>query len=122
DKPALAVANVPNMCHMDYGMLYASGSINEIAGYAALFPDKQQDVLETVRYFDVMNVADRIQIPVLISFGLQDSICMPEMIYAVYNRMNRNQKEIHPYPFMGHAQIGYHNRLGMEFMEEYRCN
>lgn len=120
DKPALAVANVPNMCHMDYGMLYVDGSLTEIANFATLFPDKQRDVLEVVSYFDVMNLADRIQIPTLISVGLQDSVCMPETVYAAYNRMNRNKKEIHPYPFMDHTQIGYHNRIGMEFMENYR--
>lgn len=120
DKPALAVANVPNMCHMDYGLLYGDGSLTEIATFATLFPDKQRQVLETLSYFDVMNLADRIQIPTLISVGLQDPICMPEMVYAAYNRMNRNQKEIHPYPFMGHAQIAYHNRIGMQFMEAYR--
>lgn len=119
DIPALVVANVPNLCHMDYGILHSNSSLSELARFVTLFPDKLDAVLETISYFDIMNLAERIRVPVMISVGLKDTVCMPETIYAAYNRL-KGAKEIHPYPFMGHAQIGYHNRLGMEFMERYR--
>ncbi|WP_409340876.1 acetylxylan esterase [Paenibacillus sp. MBLB4367] len=120
DKPALVVANVPNLCHMDFGMLNSTGSLTELSKFTTTFPDRLAEVLDTVSYFDVMNMAERIRIPVMISVGLKDTICMPETVYAAYNRMTC-QKEIHPYPFMGHTNIGYHNRLAMRFMEQYQA-
>ena len=119
DKPALAVANVPNMCHIDFGMLNSTGSLTELSKLSTVFPDRLEAIMDTVSYFDVMNLAEKIRIPVLISVGLKDTICMPETVYAAYNRIN-SRKEIHPYPFMGHTNIGYHNRLAMRFMESYR--
>ncbi|MEF3304305.1 acetylxylan esterase [Paenibacillus sp. GYB003] len=114
DKPALAVANVPNMCHMDFGMLHSTGSLTELAQFANEFPDRLDAVLETLGYFDIMNLAERIRVPVIVSVGLKDTVCMPETVYAAYNRMTC-EKEIHPYPFMGHEHIGFHNRKTIEF-------
>lgn len=119
DKPALAVAAVPNMCHMDFGILNSSSSLSELARFCTNNPDKLETVLDTLSYFDNMNLADRIKIPVLVSVGLKDTCCMPETVYAAYNRIG-GEKRICPYSFMGHAQIAYHNRLGMAFMEKHR--
>lgn len=115
DKPAIAVANVPNMCHMDFGMLNSTGSLTELSAFVNEYPDRLNRVLETISYFDILNLAERIRIPVIVSVGLKDTICMPETVYAAYNRLSC-EKEIHPYPFMGHDHIGYHNRKTIEFV------
>lgn len=115
DTPALAVANVPNMCHMDFGMLNSTGSLTELSAFVNEFPDRLDAVLDTLGYFDIMNLAERIRIPVIVSVGLKDTICMPETVYAAYNRLTC-EKEIHPYPFMGHEHLGYHNRKTLEFV------
>ncbi|PYI53909.1 acetylxylan esterase [Paenibacillus flagellatus] len=116
DKPALAVANVPNMCHMDFGVLNSTGSLTELAAFVNEFPDRLDAVLDTLSYFDIMNLAERIRIPVIVSVGLKDTVCMPETVYAAYNRLTC-EKEIHAYPFMGHEHIGYHNRKTIEFVK-----
>ncbi|GAA3409071.1 acetylxylan esterase [Paenibacillus hodogayensis] len=118
ERPALAVANVPNMCHMDFGLLNSTGSLTELSTYANEFPDRLDVVLDTLSYFDILNLAERIRVPVILSVGLKDTICMPETVYAAYNRLTC-KKEIHPYPFMGHEHIGYHNRKTIEFIRRH---
>ncbi|WP_240041211.1 acetylxylan esterase [Paenibacillus ginsengarvi] len=114
-KPKLAVAGVPNLCHMDFGILNSTGSLTELADFVNEFPDKLDAVLHTLGYFDLLNLAPRIRIPVLVTVGLKDTVCMPETIYAAYNRMTCD-KEIYPFPFMGHEHAGSRVRLTIDFV------
>ncbi|WP_276354863.1 acetylxylan esterase [Cohnella caldifontis] len=115
DIPALAVAHIPNMCHMDYGILNSAGSLTEAADYVARFPDQLETVLGTLSYFDALNLAHRIRVPTLLSCGLKDPITMPETIYAAYNRI-ASPKEMLVYPFSGHHVGGDQNRKAMAFI------
>ncbi|WP_240353172.1 acetylxylan esterase [Cohnella algarum] len=117
DKPAVAIANIPNMCQMDFGLLNSTGSLTEAADFVARFPDKLEQVLDTLSYFDMVNLAGRIRIPVMVSVGLKDTVCMPETIFAAYNRIP-SRKEIRVYPFTGHAVVPGHNRLMLEFIRK----
>ncbi|MEK3916364.1 acetylxylan esterase [Paenibacillus sp. FSL H7-0331] len=121
DKPAAAIANIPNMCHMDHGLLHSTGSLTEAAAFIAQFPDKLNQVLETLSYFDMLNMAHQIKIPIMISVGLKDTVCLPETIFPVYNRI-RSEKHLHTYPFTGHNVVAGHNRLMLNFIEEKLLN
>jgi cephalosporin-C deacetylase len=116
DKPALAAASIPNMCHMDQGLLTSTGSLTEAAAFVERFPDRLEQVLETLSYFDILNLAERIHVPVMMSVGLKDTVCLPETIFAAYNRIP-GHKVIHTYPFTGHQVGAYHNRLVLEFVK-----
>jgi len=118
EKPALVLANIPNMCQMDFGLLNSTGSLTEAAEFVARFPDKLDQVLDTLSYFDLVNLADRIRIPALLSVGLKDTVCLPETIFAVYNRIP-GPKTIRVYPFTGHAVVPGHNRLMLQFVREH---
>lgn len=115
DVPSIAVAHIPNMCHMDFGILNSSSSLTEAADFLNRFPERLDDVLRTLSYFDIMNLAGRIRIPLLVSVGLKDPVTMPETIYAAYNRIE-SDKRIEVYPFLGHAVGGDQNRKALEFM------
>ncbi|MFD0682237.1 MULTISPECIES: acetylxylan esterase [unclassified Paenibacillus] len=117
DKPALAIANIPNMCHMDHGLLNSTGSLTEAAAFVARYPDKLEQVLETLSYFDILNLGERIRIPAMLSVGLKDTVCLPETVFAAYNRIT-SEKAIHTYPFTGHEVVAYHNRLMLDFVSE----
>ncbi|MEK8130968.1 alpha/beta fold hydrolase [Paenibacillus filicis] len=112
-----AVANVPNMCHMDFGILNSTSSLAEAAQFVTVFPDKLEQVLQTLSYFDIINLADRITVPVLCSVGLKDMICMPETIFAAYNRLPVKDKTMEVYPFMGHALGRDMDRKAYAFMK-----
>jgi cephalosporin-C deacetylase len=112
DKPWKIIADIPSMCHLDYGIFNSTGSLTEAAAFVSRNPDKLDQVLHTMSYFDMLNLHDRIQAPILMSVSLKDTVCMPETIFAVYNRLT-GPKEIHVYPFLGHAvgPDGFRNRI-----------
>lgn len=118
DIPVIAVANIPNMSHMDFGILNSESSLREAAQLVSRYPEYLDQVLETLSYFDMINLADRIQVPILISCGLKDTVCMPETVYAVYNRIH-SEKEMCLYPFDGHMVSPYHQRKTMEFVQKH---
>ncbi|MGM0880209.1 MAG: acetylxylan esterase [Bacillota bacterium] len=115
-KVSAVVANIPNMCHMDYGIMHSTGSLTEIAQYIKRYPEQLSSVLETIAHFDLLNLADRIKAPVLMSVGWKDTVCLPETVYAVYNRI-RSHKQIINYPFSGHEVSEYQTRAAIEFLK-----
>ena len=52
-------------------------------------------------YFDVKNFTDRIQCPVLMAIGLQDTVCPPHTNFAGYNQI-KTEKSWICYPAAGH--------------------
>ncbi|WP_284646051.1 acetylxylan esterase [Paenibacillus silviterrae] len=114
DKLAFAIADIPNMCHMDWGIFNSTGSLTEAADYVSRFPDKWEAVTKTLSYFDNMNLAHRIRIPILVSVSLKDTVCMPETVFAAYNRIT-SEKQLHIYPFRGHSTGDKHLRKILEF-------
>ncbi|CAM4261098.1 acetylxylan esterase [Saccharibacillus endophyticus] len=118
DVPKAAVAHIPNMCHMDFGILNSNSSLSEAAEFVSRHPEHFDAVLKTLSYFDNLNLAPRIQIPIMVSCGLKDPCCMPETVYAAYNRI-MSEKEMRVYPFDGHWVSDGQNRLAMEFLARY---
>ena len=113
---AAIIADIPNMCHMDYGIMHSTGSLTEIAQYVKRYPDQLGDVLEALAYFDMLNLASRIHAPVLMSVGWKEkNTSVPETIYSVYNRLNTD-KRIYDYPFNGHEVGEFHNRERIQFL------
>ncbi len=115
-KTAYCIADIPNLCHMDFGILNSTGSLTEVADYVKRFPDQLDTVLETVSYFDIMNLADQLEAPVMMSVGLKDLVCMPETIFAAYNRIQA-EKEIHVYPFSGHEISVEHTQKVLQYIK-----
>ncbi|HEX6923901.1 MAG TPA: acetylxylan esterase [Longimicrobiaceae bacterium] len=67
-------------------------------GRAASYPQwnvEDPAVLETARYFDIVNFAGRIQVPALVSMGFIDELTRPTGIWAAFNRL-RGPKEVVP--------------------------
>ena len=85
-KITAMLANVPGGCDVT----------GASAGRAAGFPywsnhatwDKNPQILETGRYFDAVNFADRIKCPALVSCGLIDETCPAAGVLAAFNQMN----------------------------------
>ncbi len=76
----------PAMCDMTGSLFDRAG------GWPAPFADKNkwakpshQDKLETVKYYDALNFAKKIKVPVFFTFGYNDDIVPPTSIYAAYN-------------------------------------
>lgn len=117
EEVAYCIANVPSLCHLDYGVLHSTGSLTEVATYLNKYPSQLDAVLDTLSYFDVMNMAHLIRVPVMMSVGLKDTICMPETIFAAYNRITA-PKEMHVYPFCGHAVLEEQGRKMLHYVKD----
>lgn len=99
----LAAPCVPYLCHYRRAVDIAEYPYREIADYVRAWPQRYGQVMETLSYFDNMNLADRIRGRVLISVGLCDLICPPSTIFAVINRL-KCRKEVVVYPCSGHEE------------------
>ena len=116
---AAAVADIPNMCQMDFGIFNSTGSLSEAAEFVNRHPEHLERVLATLSYFDAVNCADRIRCPILVSAGLKDMVCWPETIYAAYNGIASEQKTIVPFPFAGHFVPPGHGRTVHAFLKRH---
>lgn len=94
------VSNVP-------GLTDHTGNVaGRIAGWPKAIPkgtDGKPDpkVLEAMRYYDGVNFASRIKIPVHMEVGFIDIICPPTCSYVAYNNLG-GKKDIVNYPDRGH--------------------
>lgn len=116
---AATVAHIPNMCWMDYSVMHSTGTLSEVGQLASIFPDELDGILRTLSYFDVNNLAERIRNPVLLSVGLKDMVCWPETIFAAFNQLGSQHKEILTDPFAGHSVSGAFQHKGMTFVANW---
>jgi cephalosporin-C deacetylase len=119
DKPRAILADIPNLCHLDYGIYHSTGSLSELAQYCSHYPHHLGKVLDTLSYFDMLNLAHRIKVPALLSVGLKDPICPPETVFPVYHRIASPVKDLQIYPFIGHSVMQAQQRLGIQFIREH---
>jgi cephalosporin-C deacetylase len=96
----LCVADIPWLA--DWVSYFRLTDWLEVNEWIAARPERSwKSTLETLSYFDTMNVAARIRCPVLMSVGLQDRICPPSTSFATFNRI-AGPKEYVVYPRARH--------------------
>jgi cephalosporin-C deacetylase len=109
-RPKLAMPEVPFLCH--YRRAVEVSDVNpylELALYCHRNPDRESQVFQTLSYFDNLSIAGKITCPVLVTVGLQDKVCPPSTIFAVYNHLSSTEKEIRVYPFGAHEAYPTHH-------------
>ncbi len=75
--------------------------------------------LETLSYFDTLNMAPWIECPVFMGVGLQDPICPPATVFAVFNRL-RGPREYRVYPQARHnVGPGHRDRVHAWMRERF---
>jgi len=62
----------------------------------------REDVYKLLSYFDIKNLAGRINAPLLMGVGLIDDVCPPHINFAAYNQV-KSEKRYIVYPFAGHG-------------------
>lgn len=101
-RPALAIADVPNMCHLAQAIHEKSaGSLTIVENFLDKHPEYTEQVFTTLSYFDNLNLVEQIDCRVRVSVGLKDPICTPKSIFGVYNHIQA-PKSIEVYPFAKH--------------------
>ncbi len=102
DRPKLAVAEVPFLCHFRRSVdITPLGPYTEVADWMRLRPETAEQSWRTLSYVDCMNLADRITCETVMTAGLWDDVCPPSGIFAAYNHIVAD-KQIEVHDFMGH--------------------
>jgi cephalosporin-C deacetylase len=104
--PRLALTDVPSNSNLQRRVEGEHGSFAAVAAYLKEHPAHLGRAMETLSYFDTMNLADRITCPVFASVALRDTVCPAECYFATYNRI-LSDKRIEVYPFNGHDGAGH---------------
>jgi len=74
----------------------------EITRYLAVHRDQDERVFRTLAYFDGVNFARRVRAPALFSVALMDAIVLPSSVFAAYNHLGGDDREIEVYTYNGH--------------------
>ncbi len=78
----------------------------DVRKYIGEHPEKRAAVMNTVKYYDTLDVADRIKVPVLVQTGLKDRTCPAPMIETMYARLKSAKKSLKEYPDADHSDQG----------------
>ncbi len=106
DRRVRAVsAGVPFLTNFPLSMTMTGNPFREVVRYIEQHPDRKTRVLRTVSYADVLNFADRITAPALVSAGLFDRTCPAPAIYGMFLRLASKDKEIRLYPWLDHLEV-----------------
>lgn len=115
---ALCLADVFSGCWWEKRIETRTAGGSYIAEYLRRRPEATRQVFQTLSYYDVLNLVDRIRCPVRASCCLKDPAIPPECVFAGYNRIT-SDKDIEIYPLGDHVvppvQIEKELRFAREF-------
>ena len=75
----------------------------DIAGYLRGRPAAKAAALKTLSYFDVLNFAGRVRVPVFVETGLMDRTCPADGIIAMFNALASREKSLRAFPAADHV-------------------
>ncbi|MET0108298.1 MAG: acetylxylan esterase [Candidatus Thiodiazotropha sp.] len=97
-SPDLLAVGVPTFGWTEGRYIFVkSGSGAQINHYLANHPERLDDVMLVMRYFDPVNFADSVHCPALIGLGLKDDVVPAKTVYAIANHLV-GKKEIMEFP------------------------
>lgn len=105
--PRVAVADYPYLSDFNRAIdITPQGPYNELNEFFRRYssPEIESKARTTLTYFDMINLAPRIQCHTLITVGLVDEITPPSTIFAAYNHLEC-PKEILVFRYFGHEHI-----------------
>jgi len=91
---------------------------SDFDNYMAAHPDaKWEDIYALLTYFDIKNLAQWVECPVIMGIGVQDNVCPPHINFAAYNQL-KSEKRWMAFPEFGHSVGKVYNDAAREFMKE----
>lgn len=83
---AALMPDVPFLCHYRRATeITDNAPYREISAYCKIHRDHEEQVFQTLAYFDGVNFAPRGRAPALFSVALMDLTCPPSTVYAAFN-------------------------------------
>lgn len=74
-------------------------------------------IYHVLSYFDIKNLASRIECPVLMAVGLQDEVCPPHINFAAYNQI-KSEKRFRVYHDRAHSTPAEWREIRLKFFRE----
>jgi len=95
--------DVPFLAHFRRSVeLTPEAPYTEITRYLAVHRGRAEAVFRTLSYMDGVNFARRITCPALYSVALMDGIVLPSSVFAAFNHLAADDRELVVYPYNGH--------------------
>lgn len=101
DRIAAAAPYVPFMSDFPDYLSIAPWPASALLPAAEAKGIGREELLRTLSYFDIKNLAPLVRCPILMGFGLQDEVCPPHTNFAGYNLL-RVSKRWMVFPRRGH--------------------
>ena len=114
----VAVAEEPFLCNYPVSVNITSSPYCELRDYLAQHPEQRSQALETLSYFDCLNLVDRIECPTLVDIGMKDETCPYETIIPAFDRIS-GPKALHVYPELTHSPSTDFNAHAMSWLRRY---
>ena len=112
------VSGYPFLCCFPESMkMLRSYPYDELSCYQRAYPEREAQMLETLRYFDAVNFAPRIKCPMVVGIALEDEVCPPETSYAAYERLG-GEKELWLFPESGHGNAHDYPKQETAWLEQ----
>lgn len=120
-RVSAAVANVPALCD------HSGRNFDRPSGWPQLVPMDSNGklnarILKVSQYYDAINFARRIRVPMVFGVGLIDNTCHPTTVFSAYNSLKSTNKEIDIAPLMGHAFSPSFKTMRDNFIKEQGKN
>ena len=115
---SVAVAEEPFLCNFPVSIDITTRPYLELHDYAAAHPEQRQAILDTLYYFDTLNLAENISCPTLMDIGMKDETCPYCTIMPVFEKITA-PKAIHVYPELGHSPCSDFSAHAMSWLRRY---
>ena len=115
---SVAVAEEPFLCNFPVSIDITTSPYLELHDYAAAHPEQRQAILDTLYYFDTLNLAENISCPTLMDIGMKDETCPYRTIMPVFEKITA-PKAIHVYPELGHSPCSDFSAHAMSWLRRY---
>jgi len=115
---AAVVAEQPFLSNYPKSSTLSSTPYVEIRNYIEKHTEQTKKVLETLSYFDTMNLVKNITCPVSMNIGMVDLICPPDTIMPVFERIS-SLKNLTVYQDLAHESCTDFNVHAMAWLKKY---
>lgn len=91
---------------------------SDFDNYMTTHPEaKWEDIYGLLTYFDIKNLVQWIECPLIMGIGVQDNVCPPHINFAAYNQV-KSEKRWMAFPEFAHSVGREYNEAAMAFIRE----
>lgn len=114
----VAAPNIPFLSDFPDYFKIAPWPKSDFDNYMNSHPDaKWGDIYALLTYFDIKNLAQWIECPLIMGIGVQDNVCPPHINFAAYNQV-KSEKRWMAFPEFGHSVGKEYNDAAKAFFKE----